>query len=67
MTDEKKKDSILRQIVRDKYSLWALIILLLLYLAIFFQVNLQNIPKSQQNIKSLDNKQTKIMVLILIM
>ncbi len=36
MTDEKKKDSILRQIVRDKYSLWALIILLLLYLAIFF-------------------------------
>ena len=36
MTYCRKKDSILRQILRDRYSLIALVVLLLLYLAILF-------------------------------
>ena len=36
MANERQKDSILRQILRDRYSLIALVVLLLLYLAILF-------------------------------
>ena len=36
MANEREKDSILRQILRDRYSLIALVVLLLLYLAILF-------------------------------
>ena len=36
MANEREKDSILRQILRDRYSLITLVVLLLLYLAILF-------------------------------